>query len=66
LLLSIPGGFEMCHEWWLQRRFEERDASRRLWDEFGRTRPLSDSKVTEEEAEFTLEKRAPTPLPAKP
>ncbi|MDQ6820019.1 MAG: hypothetical protein M3076_06735 [Actinomycetota bacterium] len=56
----------MCHEWWLQRRFEERDASRRLWDEFGRTRPLSDSKVTEEEAEFTLEKRAPTPLPAKP
>ena len=52
----------MCHEWWLRRRVEEREASRRLWDEFGHTRPLSDPDVIEEEAEVTLEKRESTPL----
>jgi hypothetical protein len=52
----------MCHEWWLRRRAEEREASRRLWDEFEDTRPLSDPEVIEEEAEVTLEKREPTPL----
>jgi hypothetical protein len=52
----------MCHEWWLQRRAEEREASRRLWDGFGHTRPLSDPDVIEEEAEVTLEKRESAPL----
>jgi hypothetical protein len=55
----------MCHEWWLRRRSEEREASRRLWDEFEHTRPLSDPEVTKEEAEVTLEKREPMPLPAE-
>jgi hypothetical protein len=56
----------MCHEWWLLRRSEEREASRRLWDEFERTRSLSEPDVTEEKDEITLEKREPSPLPAKP
>ena len=46
----------MCHEsmWW-RRRYEEREASRELWDEFEQTRPLSDPEPTHEEAEITLE-----------
>ena len=45
----------MCHEWWLRRRFEDREASRRMWDEFEHTRPLSDPQAPEEEPEVTLE-----------
>ena len=53
----------MCHEyWWRRRAEEEREASRRMWDEFERTRPLSDSKADDEEAEVTLETRDPAPL----
>jgi hypothetical protein len=55
----------MCHEWWQRRRFEEREASCRMWDEFERTRPLSDPDVTEEEPEVTLEKAETAPLAAK-
>jgi hypothetical protein len=55
----------MCHEWWQRRRFEEREASRRTWDEFERTRPLSDPEVTEEEPEVTLEKPETAPLAVK-
>lgn len=56
----------MCHEWWLRPRSEELEASRRLWDEFERTRPLSDPKVPEDENDqVTLEAREPTPLPAE-
>jgi hypothetical protein len=47
----------MCHEsWWWRRRYEERDASRELWDEFEQTRPLSDPEPADEEAEITLER----------
>ncbi len=52
----------MCHEWWLRRKFEERDASRRMWDEFDRTRPLSDPEVTEEAPDVTLETPEPAPV----
>lgn len=45
----------MCHEWWLRRRFEDREASRRMWDEFEHTRPLSDPQAPEKEPEVTLE-----------
>jgi hypothetical protein len=55
----------MCHEWWLRRRSEERDASRQLWDEFEHTRPLSDPEVADEQPEVTLEKREPTLLAAE-
>jgi hypothetical protein len=55
----------MCHEWWLRRRSEEWEASRRLWDEFEHTSPLSGAEATEEEEEVTLEKREGTPLPAE-
>jgi hypothetical protein len=53
---STTGGLTVCHEWWLQRRkTEEDEASRRMWDEFERTRPLTDLEVPEEEPEVTLE-----------
>jgi hypothetical protein len=47
----------MCHEsWWWRRRYEEREASRELWDEFERTRPLSDPEPADDESEITLER----------
>jgi hypothetical protein len=55
----------MCHEWWLLRWSEEREASRRLWDAFEHTRPLSDREVSDEQPEVTLEKREPAPLAAE-
>ena len=55
----------MCHESWFHRRDEDREASRRMWEEFERTRPLSDPEVVEEEPEVTLEKRPPAPLAAE-
>ena len=53
----------MCHEyWWRRRAEEERAASRRMWDEFERTRPLSDPHLDDDEAEVTLEEQDPAPL----
>ncbi len=54
----------MCHERWFRRRARDEEASRLMWDEFERTRPLSDPEVTEEEPEVTLEKSDPTRLAA--
>jgi hypothetical protein len=62
---SIRGGFTMCHEWWFKRQGEEDEASRRMWDEFERTRPLSADEVTEEQPEVTLENPAGPRLTAK-
>jgi hypothetical protein len=47
----------MCHEKWLRWRSEEREESRRMWEDFERTRPLSDPKVTDQEREVTLEQQ---------
>jgi hypothetical protein len=55
----------MCHEWWQRRRFEERDASRRLWDEFEQTRPISEPEVPEPESKITLGETEPTKLGAE-
>ena len=56
----------MCHERWLfKRRAKDEEASRRMWDEFERTRPLSDREVTEQEPEVTLEHPETTRLTAK-
>ena len=55
----------MCEEWWFRRRADEAEVSRRMWDEFERTRPLSDPEVTEEPTEVTLEKPETAPLTAK-
>ena len=55
----------MCEEWWFRRRAEEAEASRRMWEEFERTRPLSDPEVTEEEPAVTSEKPEPTRLAAR-
>jgi hypothetical protein len=55
----------MCHEsWWWRRRYEEREESRELWDEFEQTRPLSDPHTTDEEAEIRLEEPEPRPVAA--
>lgn len=55
----------MCEEWWFRRRHEEAEASRRMWDEFDRTRPLCDPEVTEDEPEVVLEKPEASPLAAR-
>jgi hypothetical protein len=45
--------------------YEQQRESRELWDEFEKTEALSELERTDEEAEVTLERREPTPLPAK-
>ena len=56
----------MCHElWWRRQKFEEQEVSRQMWDEFERTRPLSDPEVVEEEPEVTLEQHEVPPVAAK-
>jgi hypothetical protein len=55
----------MCEEWWIHRRAEEREASRRMWDEFERTRPLSDQDVIKKEPEVILEEPETTRLVVK-
>jgi hypothetical protein len=54
--------FRMCHERWLRGRFEEREASRQMWEEFDQTTPLSEPQTPEEDKEVRLEEREPTPL----
>lgn len=54
----------MCDGWWQRRWLDEREESRRLWDEFERTRPLSEPGAPEEEPEITLEQDQPNPLAA--
>ena len=55
----------MCHEWWERRMREEREASRELWDEFERARPLSDEAPADEEPKATLENPDAKPVAAK-
>jgi hypothetical protein len=55
----------MCHEWSWRRAFEDREASRQMWDEFERTRPLSDPEVIEQEPEITLDQPESPPVAAK-
>ena len=52
----------MCHSEWFRRRYEERQESRKLWDEFEHTRPLSDPEPADEEAEVTLEQHDAEPV----
>jgi hypothetical protein len=54
----------MCEEWWMWRRYREAEEGRRLWDEFERTRPLSEPERTDER-EVTLEERERTPSAAE-
>jgi hypothetical protein len=55
----------MCHEWWQRRMYDEREASRELWDEFQQTRPLSDPEPAHEDAEVTLENPDAKPVVAE-
>jgi hypothetical protein len=50
----------MCEEWWMWRRRREAEEDRRLWDEFERTRPVSEPERPDER-EVTLEDREETP-----
>jgi hypothetical protein len=50
----------MCEEWWMWRRRREDEEDRRLWDEFERTRPVSEPERIDER-EITLEQREETP-----
>jgi hypothetical protein len=45
----------MCHDWWQWRLCQEHEESRELWDEFERTRPLTDPHPPDQEVEVTLE-----------
>ena len=57
--------FTMCHDWWYRRMYDEREASRKLWDEFEQTQPLSDPEATDEEAEIRLEQPNAEPAVAE-
>lgn len=54
----------MCHDRWFLRMQREREESRRLWDEFEQTRPLSDPEPAEEDPKVTLERRETDPVAA--
>jgi len=55
----------VCEEWWFRRRAEEAEASRRMWEEFERTRPLSDPEVTEDGVRGHPREPEPTRLAAR-
>jgi hypothetical protein len=54
----------MCEEWWMWRRWREAEEDRRLWDEFERTRPVSEPERADER-EVTLEEGEETPTGAR-
>ena len=54
----------MCEEWWMWLRRREAEEGRGLWDEFERTRPVSEPERIDER-EVTLEEREATPTAAK-
>jgi hypothetical protein len=56
----------MCHDWWMLRRVDESEESRRLWDEFEGTQPAIEPDVTALEPTVTLERdEFATPTPAE-
>jgi hypothetical protein len=58
--------FPMCHDWWMLRRVDEAEESRRLWDDFERTQPVIEPEVTVDEPNLTLERdQFETPTPAE-
>jgi len=46
----------MCEEWLMWRRHREAEESRGLWDDFERTRPVTEPERIDER-EVTLEER---------
>jgi hypothetical protein len=54
----------MCEEWWMWRRHREAEEARRLWDEFERTRPVSEPERIDER-DVMLEQREAAPIPAE-
>jgi hypothetical protein len=55
----------MCHDWWMRRRVGETEETRRLWDEFERTPPVSEPEMTADDRDVTLERDSATPTPAE-
>jgi len=54
----------MCEDWLMWRRGREAEEARRVWDEFERTRPVSEPEHVDE-PEVTLEEREGTPTAAE-
>ena len=54
----------MCEDRLMWRRGREAEEARRVWDEFERTRPVSEPEHVDE-PEVTLEKREGTPTAAE-
>jgi hypothetical protein len=54
----------MCLEWWMWSRYREAEEGGRLWDEFERTRPVSEPERPDER-EVTLEECERTPSAAE-
>jgi hypothetical protein len=54
----------MCEEWWMWRRRREDEEARWLWDEFERTRPVSEPERADER-EVTLEEDEKAPAAAE-
>ena len=50
----------MCEEWWMWQRRRDAEEARRMWDEFERTRPLSEPERADDSG-VTLEEREGTP-----
>ena len=46
----------MCHDWWMLRRVDQSEESRRLWDEFERTQPAVELDVTVDEPKVIRER----------
>ena len=61
---SILGGHAMCHERLWRRLYEERAPGHALWDDFERTRPLTDPEPEDNEAEILLDRPATEPVAA--
>jgi hypothetical protein len=52
----------MCEEFWMRRWVAEADESRRLWEEFDRTRRVRSSAPGMDEEELELEQPEPAPV----
>ena len=50
----------MCEEWSMWRRSRDADEAQRMWDEFHRSRPVTEPERVSE-PEVTLEVREETP-----
>jgi hypothetical protein len=56
----------VCHDWWMLRRFDGSEESRRLWHEFERTQSVIEPEVIVDEPNVALGRdEFETPTPAE-